>query len=922
MRGQLVETPRNTVRSPRAKIRGLVQRALATLGVLAVALTGAVVAAAPAQAATAGYGLGTWGDREFGYFGSFRAPSDGALIYCFQPSMPAPLGATGAGILSGPGENGLPSDPNLVAGMNRVISTYGQSTDPVQAMAVMKTVQALATSPATVITQYGNDDGTTWGDLAAWVQPSGVALTDAQQAQFVAQVTEYYGIGLDTVAGGGSGTPSGTLDFAIVGTNDYNGTVTANATGTSGTTTGTIVLTNAVFNSTGTNTLAGAQIGVPYEFTGTPANPEWDASDYSVSGTGNFTTGGDGYAANLTVYLTPDQQSAAGAGTRSQTDFTLSGADPAARGVSFAPIVETQVSSIFLEDGDIPADSLLFGTQADALSGVNNPWFRSSGGRYAPVTAEGVLYGPTTGAPVQSPSVPANAEIAATATVTTDAATDPTATPTIVEASNAVTEAGFYTWVWTITDTMQRDSVREFLPSPYSYSHDYGLVPETSIRGMQIGAVSQVTEEELSLGGTTTDTLAVSAPINGNWIERDGGKVPVTYRASTYFVTDEPVRADTVPADAELLATQTHTVSRPGTITADPVTVPVAEGYVVWVWDILDADQAIPGFVDEWTDGWATPREIAQVIAPEVTTNAQPGAKLGEEPGLFDVATVTDPIPAAPTTLDFEAFKVPVVKDATTGEWVIDYPEDFVPSEEPGANNLSWVCEAEPVFTTEESITVTEAGEYTSESFVPEEFGKYLWVETLTVTPEGGDPVVVHRGECGIAEESGVIVDVTTKAQTDNGDQIVDNGEQAWDTAILNGYVPEGATVTIVGYQTSESTPVTEACTAENKVFEWTSEPLTGGMAENLEIDSAKFTPAKLGNDSKVYFIETTKDALGRTVSTGECGEPDETLGVKGDGTIAFTGGSDTPALWVGGAALLALFGAAGVYMIRRRQTA
>lgn len=71
-----------------------------------------------------------------------------------------------------------------------------------------------------------------------------------------------------------------------------------------------------------------------------------------------------------------------------------------------------------------------------------------------------------------------------------------------------------------------------------------------------------------------------------------------------------------------------------------------------------------------------------------------------------------------------------------------------------------------------------------------------------------------------------------------------------------------------------------------------------------------------------MYFIEATKDALGRTVSIGECSEPDETLSVSGDGTIAWTGGDSTPALWVGGIALLGLFGAAGVYMIRRRQTA
>lgn len=165
------------------------------------------------------------------------------------------------------------------------------------------------------------------------------------------------------------------------------------------------------------------------------------------------------------------------------------------------------------------------------------------------------------------------------------------------------------------------------------------------------------------------------------------------------------------------------------------------------------------------------------------------------------------------------------------------------------------------------------------------------------------------------------MLDITTKAQTTDGNQTVDVGEMAWDRAVLNGYVPEGATVTITGYQTSSSTPMTEACTAETQVFEWTSEPLPGGMAENLEIDSDKFAPKNLDAESKVYFIETAKDSLGRTVSMGERGEPDEALSVEGAGEIAWTGGDSTPAFWAGSLALLTLFAASALAMSRRRAT-
>lgn len=477
-------------------------------------------------------------------------------------------------------------------------------------------------------------------------------------------------------------------------------------------------------------------------------------------------------------------------------------------------------------------------------------------------------------------------------------------------------EAGYYTWQWSIESSAQIAGVQRRIPEGYAWRDRFAQTIETSVTPNGFSAVSKVSESEVAIGDPVSDTLTIGLPDNGAWIRGDdGSRIPVTFTGTAFFVEGDtaPEFSETVPEGAEEIGTTTITVDEPGTYTSDELTAPLAQGWVTWVWRIdTDAQpEQYQGFVKEWSDGFGLPDETTRVLAPVVTTNAQPGAKLGGE--LFDVATVTGRIPASPTTLDFAAFKVPVVKNAS-GEWVIDYPEGSTPGD------LSWVCDAEPVFTTAEPIVVTAEGEYTSESFVPTEYSKYLWQESLSVTPEGGEPTVVHTGLCGVAEESSVIVDVTTKAQTDDGNQTVDVGEMAWDKAILNGYVPEGATVTIVGYQTSDTTPVTEACTADTQVFTWTSTPLPGGMAENLEIDSDKFAPKNLDAESKLYFVETTKDALGRTVSEGECGEPDETLSVadNGDGVIAFTGGDGAPALWAGSLALLTLFGASLIAMRRR----
>jgi hypothetical protein len=88
----------------------------------------------------------------------------------------------------------------------------------------------------------------------------------------------------------------------------------------------------------------------------------------------------------------------------------------------------------------------------------------------------------------------------------------------------------------------------------------------------------------------------------------------------------------------------------------------------------------------------------------------------------------------------------------------------------------------------------------------------------------------------------------------------------------------------------------------------WTSDPITleGGLVEDLQVDSARFTPTLSSKASTVYFVETTRDATGRIVAQGECGEPSETIPVDA-AKLAVTGGDSVlPSLvLVGGVGLL-----------------
>jgi len=129
----------------------------------------------------------------------------------------------------------------------------------------------------------------------------------------------------------------------------------------------------------------------------------------------------------------------------------------------------------------------------------------------------------------------------------------------------------------------------------------------------------------------------------------------------------------------------------------------------------------------------------------------------------------------------------------------------------------------------------------------------------------------------------------------------VNPGEQLWDTVKLEGALPAGGSVVVDLYQWSEDAePV---CTEETRV--WSSEPvvLRGGMfREGMTIDLRErgqaFTVPDLPDGTRLGFVETTVDALGREVSKGACGEPDETVtvavpAVASVHTLPETGGDD-----------------------------
>lgn len=641
------------------------------------------------------------------------------------------------------------------------------------------------------------------------------------------------------------------------------------------------------------------------------------------------------------------------------------------------------------------------------------------------VRASGTLYGPMLAAPEESAEAPSWAMIAGTAEIILDRAGEHTVTSGIVSE-----EAGFYTWVWEIDSAAQSVETQARIAPGYYFRDTFAQVVETSITPSEFAPVSKVTKPQVALSEGVQDTLDVQlAASSGGWLQVNRQRVPVVFHGTAYFVPGEtaPAVSAYVPAGAEVLGTSQITATGPGLY--ESAILPGEthrKGWITWVWEIRAADQPeeYRQLITEWADSFGLPDETHEVLVPEITTQAQPEAAIGERitdtaivtgtmpiPGMdihfelyeatrgadgewvcdagnllwtseqtritetgeyvsepapgqapgeyhwvevatavtgeeisrgicglenettrvtgpevttqaqsakigapiHDVATVTGPVVAdSNLELTFEAYHVPMVKDPETGDWIVDAPE--------GATGLDWVCTAEPVFTTIDSpLNVTREGEYTSDAFVPEELGQYFWVETLTYVG-GESPLEVHRGECGIREETSFVVDVTTKAQL-----TATAGEKIIDTAIVYGIFPEGSEIVFDAYKVAKDAPqfgeegAAALCVDENLIERTESLEVPGGILhEGLEITSPEVTTPGSMTDYKVYWVERIVDETGTELASGECGLVNETTTVKAP-PLPITGAAGIALLGVIG--LLLVAGGTALVIVRRRNS-
>ena len=725
-----------------------------------------------AQALSFGPGIH---DQATGGFAGGYYHGNGNVVYCLElgklpdmtnsspalsakttiPAYTTPWIMQGGQTFHGVGAGALSSGSSQYPRIAFLMGKYGQTQNDQQAAAL-----------ALAIWEIRGEVGKT-GDYDALLNYEKSTAGSGATTQSAAMLSE----AANYLSGGGD--PGGATEAAgapvLHSTYAYTGFIDVKA-GTS-----KLVLENAVFDQTGTGTITwegGAPQDLTVNWTGVP--PEgWDRY-YRVTVNGEYVYyteaakviyATDGDAVQQSTGYAPASEPEEHTGT-----FEATYVDPDRL---WAPQLTTEVPAEFVKKGESFADTVsFFASESEPYA----EWLNfTSGGvvQYAPIKATGTLYGPFAVDPALNPSatVPAGSPVAWTGEVT---ATDGPGTYP-VDTGEVAKESGYYTFVWDINFKDQLEGLinpasgHASLPADYFFTDGFGQALEGQTVPTSIEFSTQLSSNEVAMGETITDEIEVSLH-DGLWLRgADGKRLPYTLEGSVYLSDEEPVQQSVVPENARKVTSFALTVDDTGKMTSDPFRVPVTSaGWLTVQWCVTGEDQVGESQykVEDFCDDYGVPSETAEILKPEVTTQAQEqGAVFGE---IKDTAFVEGAMPDLPAEVDFTLFLKPEAGQSKYDEnWKeqLDENGDVILWTEDELNDPAAVCEAQPVAKTDR-VEVGGVGEYDSPAVTAKTPGTMYWVEELFVEdPETGEDVLLHRGECGLPDETTYVEEPTVTTQ-------------------------------------------------------------------------------------------------------------------------------------------------------------
>ncbi|WP_248700385.1 LPXTG cell wall anchor domain-containing protein [Microbacterium azadirachtae] len=625
--------------------------------------------------------------------------------------------------------------------------------------------------------------------------------------------------------------PSINISVAMV--EQYRGTVTVQ--GAPASLTGKVTLTGGTFEDGTTQKILGAG---DYPVIGTPPP---GAPEYRIGA--SITTDAVGYGAGVDLFYTPGAQRILGTATFAPLTAT---AESPAIPLDFQPVIETQVSSKFVQAGTPFTDQL-------TVTVTKHSWITVNGSP-VPVLAEGTLYGPFDAQPAEANAPPGGAPVLGTESLTLTHPGAYVSPGTLVAPSS-----GFYTWVWSIDKQKQGENVKYLTDS---FTDRFGHVAETSVAPFQPEAVSKANERLVKPGDAVTDTITVSST-NGAWLKQNGAPIPVIFEGTAYQVpgTLPPVQGGEIPEDAAPVGSVQVVTEGPGTYTSPAVTLPDA-GFVTWVWEVRKSSQpewVRPFLAADWRDDYGINVETHSVRWPISITSEVREYNVHKSGRAFDRITVTG-FPDNHPDFTGDGYWGPDAKELTHTVYGPFATDTELTSDLP--------LEDAPVLTTVTTPAkngVYDIG-YTDEDAIrPAKPGYYVIVTSFEgddrVHPFVSSPTDIWERFFVPGPEQPV--SVVTQAQ-----ESAFVGDPFSDTALVQGTdIPKGAYLMFRAYGLQ---PPADAPVCEVPFFASAKVPVT----QAGHYRSGETTVKKPGN---VYWVETLYDQDGKVIAAGKCGAPGET---------------------------------------------
>ena len=582
------------IMSRQVSYRHRIRRWVTAVVVGALAVAGVSLTSVTAHAATHGYGtnFNIAGGGSTSWLGSYRTVPGGHVAMCAEPWIAPPVnfaqsdqGLKTSWTFRAGSPQGYPQTTHTVSGtemraLNYVLRKWGGSTNGTTAARAALAVKVI-TAPAATARDLANG---IYNNVAIATRNAAAAM--AAEARAAAQTVQ---------------TGAAALGFDVSDDGSYVGDlVLAQLTHDA---TGTITLTNGVFDATGAATYTGsfaqgdrlAIRGVP------PAG----GGDYKISAHATFESIETFPAANVRVWTTAaNRQTLVGPGGVERITMTADAIDPVGRSL-LSPTVTTAVRDVVVEQGEPLVDRVTVH--------LDGAWPTTAGGTALHLDLSGTLWGPFAERPAESVLPPADAPFKASAGMAV-AGPGTYETPAI-----GADEPGYYVWVWAIRGASQTPMWRSVLPAGYEVRDEFGLPAETTL---VLPTVTTTATQDAAWGDEISDIATLSGVAPGWQVGFSAYAQPVDETAAVCDPAELVFESPLQPAEL---------------VTTSPGFTPTEPGTFHWVATLYDAAGGEP----LWAAECGEPGETSLVTAalPAVTTVATPTVLLGAE--IRDTATLT-----------------------------------------------------------------------------------------------------------------------------------------------------------------------------------------------------------------------------------------------------------------------------------------